>query len=251
MKNSKLAVFATTMVMSMASFAAVAEDAITAGTDAPTSNTGFMSIVFGGTIVDIGIWMSIFAVSFATLAFIIQGFVAIKREKLIPEALIGSIAESLEAGNLQEAIETCEANPGPLSTILMTGFYNISEGFEVVQESIATATELETEKLMQQVNYLNICGQIALMLGLMGTVTGMVSAFDGLATATGAAKAALLAGSISGALWTTCAGLIIAVPALLGYTFIKNNATRIILETEAVVFDLIKVLRDADVQVED
>ncbi|MCK5834310.1 MAG: hypothetical protein KAG98_01090, partial [Lentisphaeria bacterium] len=103
MKNSKLAVFATTMLMSVASFAAVADDAITVGTDAPPSNTGFMSIVFGGTIVDIGIWMSIFAVSFATLAFIIQGFIAIKREKLIPEALVGSIAESLEAGNLQEA----------------------------------------------------------------------------------------------------------------------------------------------------
>ena len=251
MKNSKLAVLATTMLISVSSFAAVAQEAITTGTKAPSSNIGFVGIVFGGSVVDIGIWMSIFAVSFATLAFIIQGFVAIKREKLIPEALIGSIAESLETGNLEEAIATCEANPGPLSTILMTGFYNISEGFEVVQESIATATELETEKLMQQVNYLNICGQIAPMLGLMGTVTGMVSAFNGLANATGAAKAALLAGSISGALWTTCAGLIIAVPALLGYTFIKNNATRIILETEAVVFDLIKVLRDADVEVED
>ncbi len=249
LKLNKFALFASTLLFSVAGFSEDIADLAT-GTETQSSG-GFISIVFGGSIVDTGIWMAIFAVSFATLAFIIQGALGITREKLLPEELIGSIAESLESGNLQEAMETCETNPGPLSNILSAGFYNISEGFDVIQESVEKAADMETEKLMQQVNYLNICGQIAPMLGLMGTVTGMVSAFNGLATATGAAKAALLAGSISGALWTTCAGLIIAVPALLGYTFIKNNATRIILETEGVVFDLVKVLRNADVEVED
>ena len=75
-----------------------------------------------------------------------------------------------------------------------------------------------------------------------------IAAFAGLANATGAAKAKLLAQSISTALWTTCIGLIIAVPALLFFTYYKNLATRILLETEATVLDLIKVLRNAEVE---
>jgi biopolymer transport protein ExbB len=106
---------------------------------------------------------------------------------------------------------------------------------------------MESEKLLQRVNLLNMIGQIAPMLGLLGTVTGMVTAFSGLANAEGAEKAAALALAISGALWTTCAGLLVSVPALVGFTFIKNKTVQLILESEALVIDLIKTLRDAEV----
>jgi biopolymer transport protein ExbB len=132
----------------------------------------------------------------------------------------------------------------------MAGFSNISEGYEVIQEAVASSANLETEKLMQRVNYLNVCGQIAPMLGLLGTVVGMVFAFDSLATASGAAKARLLAQNISTALWTTVVGLLISVPCLIAFTMIKNYATRLILESEATVLDLIKVLRNAEVEEE-
>lgn len=241
---SKLVIAASTVMMSAGAFA---QDAVNVTGDEAPQGGGFIDIVFKGSFVDTCIWLTIFAVSIATLAFIIQGIINIKHEKMLPEHLIEGIRESLSAGDLGTAIATCEANPGALSNILMAGFNNITEGFEVIQDAISASADMETEKVMQQVNYLNICGQIAPMLGLMGTVTGMVGAFSALAGATGAAKATLLAAKISGALWTTCAGLIIAVPALLGYTLIKNNATRIILETEGVVIDLVKVLRGAEV----
>ena len=86
------------------------------------------------------------------------------------------------------------------------------------------------------------------MLGLLGTVLGMVRAFAGLAGASGAAKATILANSISTALWTTAVGLLIAVPALLAYTLLRNHATRLILDIEGTVTDLIKVLRNAEVE---
>ena len=130
------------------------------------------------------------------------------------------------------------------------GYFNGRVGYDVVQQAVSSATDLESEKLMQKVNRLNVCGQIAPMLGLMGTVTGMVSAFAGLATTTGAAKSKVLAQSISTALWTTCVGLLISVPALLFYTYFKNNATRLLLESEAKVLDLIKVLRNVEVESE-
>ena len=115
-------------------------------------------------------------------------------------------------------------------------------------DSVSSQASIETEKLMQRVNYLNLCGQLAPMFGLMGTVTGMVSAFGSLGTVKGAAQTAALAQSISSALYTTAVGLFIAVPAILGFTFIKNNASKIILMMEAMTYELINTLKNSEVK---
>ena len=216
-----------------------------------SEGTSFWAIISDNPPVGPLIWIMLFGASIATMAFIIDGILTVKRDKLIPEDLVEGVRESLEDGDLNSAIASCEENPSPLSTILMVGFSNITEGFEVIQDSISAAAEMESEKLLQRVNYLNMLGQIAPMLGLLGTVTGMVAAFSGLANAEGPEKAQALALAISGALWTTCAGLLISVPALLAYTLIRNNAIRIILESEATVIDLVKTLRDAEVDDEE
>jgi biopolymer transport protein ExbB len=221
-----------------------------ATTDGGGSQTSLGEILYGGSIVNLIVWILIFITSAATLALIVITLMNIKRDKLMPEELVEGVRASLDEGDLNAAMETCEANPGPLSSILMIGFANITEGYEVIQEAVGSAAEMENEKLMQQVNYLNLCGQIAPMLGLLGTVLGMVRAFGALGGATGAAKASMLASSISTALWTTAVGLLIAVPAIIGFALIRNYATRIILEIEATVLDLIKVLRGAEVEEE-
>ena len=82
------------------------------------------------------------------------------------------------------------------------------------------------------------------MLGLLGTVVGMVKAFSGLAGEAGAAKAQLLALAISSALWTTVAGLLISVPALVFYTIFKNMATKHLLRSQQIVLTVFKNLRD-------
>lgn len=221
-----------------------------AAATAAAQASSFYYIVFGCGKINLIVWILIFMTSAAALALIIDALITIKRTRLLPAELIDGVRSSLNQGDLSGAISTCEANPGSLSTILMTGFSNISEGYEVIQQAVASTAEMENEKLMQRVNYLNLCGQIAPMLGLLGTVVGMVLAFAGLATATGAAKSAVLALAISTALWTTVVGLLISVPSLLGYTLVKNYATRIILEMEATTLDLIKVLRNAEVEQE-
>jgi len=208
----------------------------------------FFDIVFGGSAMDITVWMLIFLTSLATIALIIDSFLSIRASKIMPVELVKAVKDALSEGDLGAAIEACESTPGPLSNILLAGFNNISEGYDVILDAVSSAASIETEKLMQRVNYLNLCGQLAPMFGLMGTVTGMVAAFGGLATASGAAKAAKLAMSISGALYTTAVGLFIAIPAILGFTFIKNNASKIILTMEALTYDLIKTLKGAEVE---
>ena len=228
--------------------AAAGEGAAPAAAATPTAPT-FWGIIYGGSSINLFICLMILATSIATMWLIIDGLIKIRRDKLMPGDVVDGVRGALSEGDLQAALDTCEANPGPLSRILLAGFGNISEGYEVIQESVGSAAELESEQLMQRVSYLNLCGQIAPMLGLMGTVIGMVFAFETLGQgAQGAAKAQMLAQNISTALWTTCVGLLISVPALLSFTLIRNYATRLILETEAAVLDLIKVLRNAEVE---
>ena len=117
--------------------------------------------------------------------------------------------------------------------MLSAGFSNVEEGFEVIQDSIAVAADLESEKLLQRVTYLNLVGNLAPMLGLLGTVQGMIFAFANLGTARAAPGSSLLAMNISQALFTTAAGLSIAVPAVGFYYFFRNRATNIILDMEA------------------
>ncbi len=237
-----------------------ATDTVEATTDTPTDTKEEVSamdkmntqqtmidIISGSGVIGIIIWAMIFLTSFATLALILDAFITIKSSKIMPPELVDSVRESLDEGDLGAALEACEAIPGPLANILLAGFNNVSEGFDVIMDSVATAAEIESEKLMQRVNFLNLCGSIAPMLGLMGTVTGMVGAFSTLGTVTGAAKAQKLALDISQALYTTAFGLLISVPAILAYTFVKNNASKIILNMESLTFDLIKVLRGAEI----
>ena len=192
-------------------------------------------------------WAGLFGTSIATLALIIDAFITLRRSKLMPPELITVVRQSLNDGDLGAAIEACEGVNCPLTVILLAGFSNVSEGFDVIQDSVGAAADIESEKLMQRVNYLNLCAAIAPMLGLMGTVTGMVDAFAALGSATGALKAAILASSISQALYTTAVGLLAAVPAILGFTFIRNYTSQNILMMESLTYDLLKVLRNAEV----
>ena len=231
--------------------ASTAKAAAGGGTgDAPAANPGdvsFFQIVADSGTIGILIWIMIFVTSAAALGLIIDAFITIRSAKIMPPELVNAVRASLDEGDLGGALEACEATPGPLANILSAGFNNVSEGFDVIMDSISTAAEIESEKLMQRVNYLNLCGSIAPMLGLMGTVTGMVDAFAKLGTTSGAAKATALALAISQALYTTAFGLLISVPAILAFTFVRNNASRIILDMESLTLDLVKVLRGAEV----
>ena len=218
--------------------------------DAPKASPGdvsFIDIVLTSGTIGILIWIMIFLTSAAALGLIIDAFITIRSTKIMPPELVNAVRACLDEGDLGGALDACNATPGPLANILSAGFNNVSEGFDVIMDSISTAAEIESEKLMQRVNYLNLCGSIAPMLGLMGTVTGMVDAFAKLGTTTGAAKATALALAISQALYTTAFGLLISVPAILAFTFVRNNASRIILDMESLTLDLIKVLRGAEV----
>jgi biopolymer transport protein ExbB len=172
----------------------------------------------------------------------------VREHKIVPQSLVEKVRAAMEQGDVMKAIKHCEEEPGPLANILKAGFSNVQEGFEVIQESIGVAADMEGELLIQRVTYLNVVANLSPMLGLLGTVQGMIYAFATLGTqAAGAAQQAMLAVNIAQALYTTAGGLLAAVPAVGFFYYFRNRATKIILGMEALTTDLIKTLRNVEV----
>ena len=209
---------------------------------------GLWAIIAGSGWLGIVLWSALILDSMAAAYLIIDFFITVSPKRIIPDALVSDVREAMEQGDVMKAMQRCEQEPGSLSNILLAGFRNVKEGFDVIEEQVGAAADLESEKLMQRVSYLNMCGSIAPMLGLLGTVQGMIAAFANLATSqAGAAQQSMLALNIAQALWTTAGGLVVAIPAVSFYTYFKNRLSRIILSMEGLTLDLIKALRNVEV----
>ncbi|MBP7829217.1 MAG: MotA/TolQ/ExbB proton channel family protein [Kiritimatiellae bacterium] len=234
---------ATDNALALSDEAKAAEEAAAA-----KPKSGFWAMIVSSGGLGITLWLCLLATSIATAALTIDSFINIREKKIVPPTLVTSVREAMEQGDVMKALKICEDSPGSLANILSAGFANVKEGFDVIQDVVGVAADLEGEKLLQRVAYLNVCANLAPMLGLLGTVQGMIYAFAALATMTaGAAQQAALAMNISQALWTTAAGLCIAIPAVSFYTFFRNRATKIMLGMEGLTMDLIKSLRNVEV----
>ena len=226
----------------------VMEEGAAAEAAADGGSMGLWSVIAGSGWLGIVLWMALLACSIAAAWLAIDFFITVNPKKIIPDPLVNDVREAMEPGDVMKALQRCEQDQGPLPSILQAGFRNVKEGFEVIQEQVGSAADLESEKLMQRVAYLNMCGSIAPMLGLLGTVQGMIMAFANLANSSaGAAQQGMLAMNIAQALWTTAAGLVVAIPAVSLYTYFKNRLSRIILSMEGLTMDLIKALRNVEV----
>jgi len=224
------------------------EDGIVLSKEAQTAeaaeeSSGFLDVVKGGGCFGLFLWIALTGLSLATGSLAVDSFINIRESKIIPRTLISLVNEAIEEGSLKKAAQRCRDVPGPYSNILLAGFENFENGFETAQEAIGIAADMESEKLLQRVNYLNVVGNLAPMVGLLGTVQGMILAFATLGTTSGAAKNALLAINISQALYTTAAGLVIAVPAIGFYYFFRNRAAKLILTMESLTMEVMKKLK--------
>jgi biopolymer transport protein ExbB len=212
------------------------------------SNLGIGTVIMASGGVGIMIWIFLFGNMAAMFYFIADCGMKIRATKIMPPSLVQNVTQAMAEGDVLKALKHCEVEPGPLSNVLTAGFANVEEGFETIQDMVGAAAEMESEKLLQRVTYLNVVSNMGPLLGLLGTVHGMIYAFATLATTTaGAAQQSMLAINIAESLYCTAAGLIVAIPALAAFYYFKNLATRIILGMEALTLDLIKSLRNVEV----
>lgn len=205
----------------------------------------FWNVVFGSGWLGAVIWIALFAAAGLSVYFVVDSAITVREKRIMSPALVEKVTAAMSEGDVLKALQSCEEEPGPLANILSAGFGQVEEGFEVIQEAVSKAAELETERITQKLNWMAVIPNLATMLGLLGTVQGMIMAFASIGT--GTPDIGFLAVAIAQALYTTFAGLSIAIPTVGVYQSLKNSATRIILRMEALTMQLIKDLRNVEV----
>ena len=210
------------------------------------SGGGFFDIVFGSGVVGAILWFALFADGAMAIYFAVDCFVLIKPQKLMPTSLITNVQSAMVEGDVMKALKVCENEPSAMSNILSTAFQHVEDGYDVIQEAVNGAADLETERLTQRLTWISVCSNLGPALGLLGTVQGMILTFEALAQG-GAGDASMLANSIGQALWTTAAGLCVSIPSITIYYSLRNKATRLIMRMTALTMELLKGLRNVEV----
>ena len=214
----------------------------------PHASMDFITIVTRAGWFGVVIWVSLISCSIISVALVVDSFIKIRESRIAPRELVDQVRTALDSGDLQTVLKVCDSSHVPLARILKEGFENAEDGFEVVQDAVGVVADLEGEQMLQRVTYLSVISNTTPMLGLIGTVQGMIYAFFTLGTQqAGAAQQALLAVNISHGLWATAVGLGTAVPATIFFFYFKNKAMRIILRMEMTTLKLIKSLRNVEV----
>ena len=209
---------------------------------------GFISIVVSSGFTGVLLWLALLAALFVGIYFVVDGILLLRVSRVMPPTLLAKVREAMSQGDVAAALEHCKNEPRPMANILTAGFMHVEEGFDVIQEAIGIAADFESEQMMQRIQYLTLVASVSPMLGLLGTVQGMIYAFFTLAIAGGgAAQTGLLALNIGQALYTTAAGLSITIPTMSVYHILRNKANKIILRMQAHTMELIKDLRNVEV----
>ena len=217
---------------------AFAQDDPPAETTAATTNAASDFFEDAGVIGGV-----IIALSIVALTLIIKEIMAMRRDQLAPPELVDEIEALFEAGEYQEAIELCETEPCYFTNIVAAGLPKLNSSFEAMEKSLEEMIEEETIKLHARLSWLSLIAGVAPMLGLMGTVNGMIGAFEVIEQMKGQATPDKLAGDISGALITTLLGLVVAVPVTASFVYLRNRVVAYSLEIAAVVEDLFERFR--------
>jgi biopolymer transport protein ExbB len=173
------------------------------------------------------------------VGLVIEHFTNIRDVKLIPPDFVQALQTALDEKKYQDALQICEQSDNYISRIMQVGISEIRYGYDAMVDAMATIGEEESIKLQQKIGYLAQIATIGPLLGLLGTVHGMVVCFTQIAQSD-VTSARLLAEGIYLALVTTVEGLVVAIPALAFYAFFQNRVTNIGLEAGAVCEELIR-----------
>lgn len=172
----------------------------------------------------------IILLSIAAGALVIEQVITLRASVLMPPGLEQEVHQLLGAGKLAAADQRCQMQPSFLSFVLRAGITEADGGWHAVEKAMEDATAEQSSRLFRRIEYLSVIGNIATMLGLLGTVIGMVMAFRELANSQGAARPADLAEGIYLALVTTVEGLVVAIPSLGAFAVLRNRIDHLVAE---------------------
>lgn len=182
--------------------------------------------------------------SVAALSLIIYYFLTFDPKKLMPEDFLDETTSLIKENRYQDASKLCEDNPNLISEVVIAGFNRVTRGKDVIEEAMLDKGRRIVGDMTQKLSYLADVAVISPMVGLLGTVLGMIQAFNVIAFQTGAVKPILLAGGISKAMVTTATGLVIAIPAMIFYSYFRGKIQNITSQLENISTELFHLISD-------
>ena len=177
--------------------------------------------------------------SIATLYLIGDGVIRTSPKRVAPPEAEQNVKTLFRNGDYVGAYKYCKENPSPLTNVLRSGIGLLGEGKEVTEEGMTGELSKENSSMQTYISYLSVIGVCAPMIGLLGTVTGMIKAFQKLGAA-GIGDPSGLSAAIGEVLVATASGLIIAIPAFGAFYFLRNRATDSVHHIQDVVNSLFR-----------
>ncbi len=163
------------------------------------------------------------------ITIIVERFLYIGVKNRIDTAtFVNRVIELVRAGSVARAVELCSMSRAALPTIAQAGLRAYGQGTKEVQNAFELAAMAEIPKLERRTHYLSMIANVATLLGLLGTIVGLIQSFQSVAQADSSQKAALLSAGISVAMNTTAFGLIVAIPCMVFHSYIQSKTNTII-----------------------
>ncbi len=173
--------------------------------------------------------------SFILCVFVFERAISLRRGRVVPRPFVRRFLEQLREGRIdrEEALELCEKNRSPVSQVFAAAVSKWGRPAVEVEQAIIDSGERMANELRRYLRMFNGISTICPLLGLLGTVLGMIRAFNAIATSDAMGRPELLAAGIGQALLTTAAGLTVAIPALIAYLFFVSRVDRLVMDIDA------------------
>lgn len=195
--------------------------------------------------------------SVVALAFFMERLWALQRAKILPSRFIEVVRKMLDEGRFREAETLCQANEAPIAAMLEAGIHNAGRPRAIIKEVMLEKGEREVFFMERFTGALGAIATVAPLMGLLGTVVGMISVFQGVMVQSGqggVVDAGALAGGIWEAMITTAAGLTVAIPVFLGHRYVMSRIDRHAVDLEDIslsILDLLAAETTGDLGVQD
>lgn len=188
----------------------------------------------------------IFICSLVALTIFFERMFYLKSIKTKSKRFVDRVKNMVKKGSIELAVSACRKSPTPISQIMFAGLMKCGQGREEIKGAIEDSANQEIPLLEKNLSTLSTIGNITPLLGLLGTVFGMIKAFNVIAIM-GVGNPEALAGGISEALLTTAFGLSVAIPTVVIYNYLAHRVDKLIREMEISCVDLLDLLTNRDV----
>lgn len=188
--------------------------------------------------------------SLVLLAFVFERTISLRRNRIIPKPFVTRFLEQVREGQLDrsQALVLCEESGSPVAEVFAAATRKWGRPAVEVEQAILDAGERVTNGLRRYLRVFSAISTVSPLLGLLGTVFGMIEAFNAVATLNALGRPELLAKGVSGALLTTAFGLLVAIPALLAYYFFVSRVDQRIIEIDALGQELVHAIAAEELQ---